>query len=63
VNYHSKFKEDEEGDEQSKQRKFNFKLNSKQASTVYGNKFMEFRKTFQNFNGNSNKALNLFNSN
>ena len=65
VNYHSKFKEDEEGDEQSKQkeRKFNFKLNSKQASTVYGNKFMEFRKTFQNFNGNSNKALNFFNSN
>ena len=38
-------------------------MNSKQASTVYGNKFMEFRKTFQNFNGNSNKALNFFNSN
>jgi len=38
-------------------------LNSKQSSTVYGAKFMEFRKTFQNFNANSNKALNILSTN
>lgn len=44
--------------------KFHFKLNNKHggisgASTVYGgSKFMEMRKTFQNFNTHSNKALN-----
>lgn len=39
-------------------KKFQFKMSSnKQASTVYGSKFMDFRKTFHNFNANSNKAL------
>ena len=28
-----------------------------QSSTSYGTKFIDLRKTFQNFNANSNKAL------
>jgi hypothetical protein len=37
--------------------------NKQQSSTAYGGtKFMEFRKTFQNFNANSNKALNVLNT-
>lgn len=38
--------------------KFHFKMNNKQTSTVYGSKFLDMRKTFQNFNSHSNKALN-----
>ncbi|CDW77529.1 UNKNOWN [Stylonychia lemnae] len=46
---------------ESMKKKFHFHVNQKQqSSTVYGSKFLDFRKTFQNFNANSNKALNIY---
>jgi hypothetical protein len=46
---------------ESPKKKFHFKMSegNNQASTVYGSKFNDFRKTFQNFNGQSNKAINI----
>jgi hypothetical protein len=56
-----------EDDDQMQQMKakFKFKIGSSglgrgaqlSSSTSYGNKFIDLRKTFQNFNANSNKAL------
>lgn len=42
-------------------KKFHFKMSgaNNQAQTVYGSKFVDFRKTFQNFNAQSNKAINI----
>lgn len=59
----SKFKEDGQIESQKTPLKQQMQLNNKQSSTAYGTKFMEFRKTFQNFNANSNKALNVFQQN
>lgn len=59
----ARFREDEgeTGKEPAENKKFHFKFGGakQQYSTVYGTKFMEFRKTFTNFNANSNKAFNV----
>jgi hypothetical protein len=58
---------DDADDDQMQQikAKFKFKIGSSglgrgaqmSSSTSYGNKFIDLRKTFQNFNANSNKVL------